>query len=161
MGQRSHSHHPGHTGPIRRALGNQIMAFHRGLPAHVRHPLRHPAITATPTRAAGCPEPASSQRWQQEHLCQGCSWGCRCPHQPGCPCDPCRNLGPCPPLRLLLNSLVFVPGERITHLRPKNMIFPWTHVALASQPWPSNLSFPLAFQLALAFLMTSLNTQSD
>lgn len=41
------------------------------------------------------------------------------------------------------------------------MIFPWTHVALASQPWPSNLSFPLAFQLALAFLMTSLNTQSD
>jgi len=34
-------------------------------------------------------------------------------------------------------------------------------VALASQPQPSNLSFPLAFQLALAFLTTSLNTQSD
>jgi len=53
------------------------------------------------------------------------------------------------------------PWRGITHLRSKHTIFPCTHVALASQPQPSNLSFPLAFQLALAFLTTSLNTQSD
>lgn len=53
------------------------------------------------------------------------------------------------------------PWRGITHERPKSMIFPWTHVALASQPQPSNLLFPLASQLVLAFLTNSLNTLSN
>lgn len=161
-GQRSISQHPEHKGLIRRALRNQTVASHRGLPAHVRHSPHHPAITAAPTRAQGA---LSLRQHRQprhcEHRGQGCSLRCRCPHLPGWPCEPRTHLGPCAPLWLLWNPLVFLLWGRVTHLRPKNIIFPWTHVALASQPWPSNLSFPLAFQLALAFLTTSLNTQSD
>lgn len=53
------------------------------------------------------------------------------------------------------------PWRGVTHERPKSMSFPWIHMVLASQPQPSNLSFPLVSQLVLAFLTSSLNTLSN
>lgn len=112
------------------------------------------ATTATPKRAAGHPEPAAPPAWHPAAF------------QPGVPHGlhmslPDRSPGSVPTLVASVELSGVSPWRGITHERPKSMTFPWTHVALASQPQLSNLSFPLASQLVLAFLTSSLNTLSN
>lgn len=125
--QRSIFHYPELKGPIGRVLGYQTMASHRGLPPHIRQSPRCPAITATPSRAAGRSEPVSSTTNPGSRSSSATD-----APDARVPQGAMQPSGSMPTPWLLSNSLVCLLGGGITHLRPKTMVFPWTHVALAS-----------------------------